>query len=349
VKRKPVCFVAMAFSRDDTDELYDRLVLPVLRGNDIRPVIINRRQSNQDLNIQIMDQLSSCDLCLADLTYARQSVYFEAGFAEARVPVIYTVRSDHLDPGQPDHLRAHFDLQMKPLITWSSPDDSAFKRTLDKRIRATFLPDWSRKQKIDAKAARAEQDFASLPQEDRLILLRKLTMSRLRRQGHRKWSGPPKHRVSYQRTYVSRGAIDGVYSIVDRSGSLHLVSVHAFPCATKAVLLELRDKLSRSGVAWELGRGQLADTKSLFVNRFVMSLRAIPSSRIEDVFSAFTPQANSRIYAQCVPYSQVSYNLRGKSQPATFSWHFLPSIKSEPHLGRLLDEHIDTYVADQRS
>jgi hypothetical protein len=41
----------------------------------------------------------SCDhgqrYCSADLRYARPSVYFEAGYAERSVPVIYTVRRDH--------------------------------------------------------------------------------------------------------------------------------------------------------------------------------------------------------------------------------------------------------------
>ncbi len=59
----------------------------MLRRNDVTPVIINRRQSNQDLNVQIINQIERCNFCIADLTYARQSVYFEAGYAQREVEV----------------------------------------------------------------------------------------------------------------------------------------------------------------------------------------------------------------------------------------------------------------------
>jgi hypothetical protein len=49
----------MAFDRADTDVLYERRIRPVLEGNGIVPVIIDRRQSNDDLNKQIMEQLDA--------------------------------------------------------------------------------------------------------------------------------------------------------------------------------------------------------------------------------------------------------------------------------------------------
>jgi nucleoside 2-deoxyribosyltransferase len=87
--KSPLCFVAMAFGKKDTDSFYNYLLLPTLKRNNIRPVIINRRQSNDDLNIQIIEQLRLADICIVDLTYARPSVYFEAGVAQQRgIPVI---------------------------------------------------------------------------------------------------------------------------------------------------------------------------------------------------------------------------------------------------------------------
>ena len=86
----------MAFDHDDTDALFERGILPVLRRNGVSPVIINRRESNDDLNNQIVQELDSSDFCIADLTYTRPSVYFEAGYAQRSIPVIYTVRADHL-------------------------------------------------------------------------------------------------------------------------------------------------------------------------------------------------------------------------------------------------------------
>ena len=55
---KPICFIAMAFEHDDTDTLYESQILPVLKRNNVTPIIINRRQSNDDLNIQIIEQLA---------------------------------------------------------------------------------------------------------------------------------------------------------------------------------------------------------------------------------------------------------------------------------------------------
>ena len=139
IRRKPRCFVAMAFAKDDTDAIYDQAIEPVLRRNGIIPVIINRQENNLDINIQIMHHLKSCDFCISDLTYARPSVYFEAGYAQRAVEVIYTVRGDHLKKGQPEDKRVHFDLQMKPLITWKDQSDSTFPTRLEQRIKQTFL------------------------------------------------------------------------------------------------------------------------------------------------------------------------------------------------------------------
>ena len=124
----------MAFDHADTDLLYEKQIEPVLRKNGVIPIIINRRQSNDDLNNQIIRQLKICDFCVADLTYTRPSVYFEAGFAERSVEVIYTARKDHLDRGAPEDRRVHFDLQMKPLITWSTATDRTFGIRLEKRL-----------------------------------------------------------------------------------------------------------------------------------------------------------------------------------------------------------------------
>jgi len=96
MKKSPVCFVAMAFGRDDTDAFYEKQLLPVLKMNGIKPVIVNRIESNDDLNLQIFSQLDKADFCIADLTYTHPSVYFETGYAQRTTPVIYTARRDIL-------------------------------------------------------------------------------------------------------------------------------------------------------------------------------------------------------------------------------------------------------------
>ena len=97
--KKPTCFIAMAFDHQDTDQVYANLIQPVLKRNGVFPTIINRRQSNDDLNLQIIQQLENANFCIADLTYARPSVYFEAGFATGLGrPVVWLCRKNELEP-----------------------------------------------------------------------------------------------------------------------------------------------------------------------------------------------------------------------------------------------------------
>lgn len=82
----------MAFGREDTDKAYKKLVAPTLRHLKITPVRVDRIEHLEDINNKIMAELKKCDFALADLTYARPSVYFEAGYANREVPVVYTCR-----------------------------------------------------------------------------------------------------------------------------------------------------------------------------------------------------------------------------------------------------------------
>jgi hypothetical protein len=185
---KPRCFVAMAFNHEDTDALYEGAILPVLKANEIVPVIINRRENNRDINHQIIEQLNACDFCITDLTYTRPSVYFEAGYAARAVEVIYTVRSDHLLRNQPDDLRVHFDLQMKPLIKWASPKDKTFPHRLERRLRSTVLRSWRNSQKEIQKQRGDRDDFANMALTEKLKKLREAVVSTVRRFGFSKWA-----------------------------------------------------------------------------------------------------------------------------------------------------------------
>src|SRR5688572_11848299 len=99
---RPRCFIAMAFGRPDTDAFYRHLLRPGLQSLNVEPIIVKNRPSNAGLDQQIRHALDSCHFCIADLTYARQSVYWEAGYAEKSMPVVYTVRADHLDRARSD-------------------------------------------------------------------------------------------------------------------------------------------------------------------------------------------------------------------------------------------------------
>lgn len=176
--QKPRCFVAMAFDYEDTDAIYDKAIEPVLRRNDVIPVIINRREDTKDINYQIIEQLKAADFCIADLTYARQSVYFEAGYAERQMGVIYTIRSDHLKKDQPEDRRVH---------KWKNPEDATFPQRLERRLKNTVLKDWRRRQKQEEKEQKEIQEFNSLSVHDRLQQIRSTSIKALRKHGLTEW------------------------------------------------------------------------------------------------------------------------------------------------------------------
>ncbi len=175
--KKPRCFVAIAFDQPDTDKIYKKAISTTLQKNKIIPIIINQRETNQDINIQIIEQLKNCDFCISDLTYARPSVYYEAGFAQRNVEVIYTARADHFKRDQPDDLRIHFDLQMKPIIKWKNENDKNFTKQLEKRLKNTVLKKFNREQILKQKAQNKKKDFLSLPISEQLLKAKKSALS----------------------------------------------------------------------------------------------------------------------------------------------------------------------------
>ncbi len=135
------CFVASAFGHRDVDQVYSRVVQPLLRDFSTSARRVDRVEHNDDIDDKIFALLESADFCIADLTHARPSVYYEAGFAAGRSkPVIYIVRADHFrrraDIEDPNgNLRVHFDLQMKNILVWKSADDPNFRRRLKRRLK----------------------------------------------------------------------------------------------------------------------------------------------------------------------------------------------------------------------
>src|SRR5262249_24978205 len=128
-----------------------------------------------------------CDFAIADLTYARPSVYFEAGFAQREVPVIYTCRGDHFKYQSEDsqeHHRVHFDLQMKNIIRWSSARDADFARKLAKRISVVIRPILAAL-KTEQTEKRLAETFTTLPMKERVASLLDASVRQLKRAQYR--------------------------------------------------------------------------------------------------------------------------------------------------------------------
>jgi hypothetical protein len=135
----------MAFGRDDIDQLYDQVIKKTISALDIIPVRVDRVTHNDRIDSKIRNEIQKADLLVADLTYARPSVYWEAGFGERVNPVIYTCRSDHFkrisekeDPSEV--LKVHFDPQNANIIKWSAGTTSQFRNELRQRISFVVTP-----------------------------------------------------------------------------------------------------------------------------------------------------------------------------------------------------------------
>lgn len=178
-------FVAMAIGRTDTDQAFDRLIRPALAAANITAVRVDRIEHNDDIDDRIMAELDRCDLVVADLTYARPSVYFEAGYAQRETDVVYTCRRDHLSPrvGDPmGNYRVHFDLQMKNIIPWRGPNDHTFVKTLTRRVRIVVAP-MVRQREMESREREATDRFSSLSVERRTERLLELAAATMRAAG----------------------------------------------------------------------------------------------------------------------------------------------------------------------
>ncbi|HET6271744.1 MAG TPA: hypothetical protein VFG32_02060 [Bacteroidota bacterium] len=177
------CFVAMSFSDKQTELLLKKSLLPTLHRAEVIPRCMIRIEHNDDLNNRIINEILDADFVVADLSFARPSVYYEAGFAERSIPVIYTCRVDHLKPRTDDpkgNLRVHFHLQMKNIVTWRSHDDSTFKKRLLRRINYVTRP---LKASVEAKLQekRDTSAFSILPIRTRIEQLVTVSKKTLRR------------------------------------------------------------------------------------------------------------------------------------------------------------------------
>lgn len=158
------CFVACAFGRQDVDKMYAKVLLPTLKGHKIKTLRVDLINHNKNIDQKIVELIRDCDFGIVDLTYARPSVYYEAGYIHGLgKEVIFSVRNDHFKPDNNDlegNRRIHFDLITKNIIGWSE-GKSGFQRRLKSRINLITTPILKAKNTIRA-IEKEEKDFELL-------------------------------------------------------------------------------------------------------------------------------------------------------------------------------------------
>lgn len=112
-------FVASAFGRQDVDQLYDTELKRACASCGLEPYRVDLSEPDDTISAAIMDNIASARAMIADLTYARPSVYFEVGYAQALgLPVVLTCRADHYR-GKAADQQVHFDLAQFKISFWT--------------------------------------------------------------------------------------------------------------------------------------------------------------------------------------------------------------------------------------
>jgi nucleoside 2-deoxyribosyltransferase len=113
------CFIAMAFSPFEETMPIREAIKNACVTSGFRPIVIDEEHIANEVTINdaMLKAIKESKFLIADFTFQKHGVYFEAGYALGRgIPVIYCCRKDHFE-------QAHFDTNHYPHITYDTPAD----------------------------------------------------------------------------------------------------------------------------------------------------------------------------------------------------------------------------------
>ena len=127
------CFVAMSFDRS-LDEAYEKGIRVALKDDcNLDPIRIDKVHHNEKICEKLIAEIRLSQFLVADVTWHRANVYFEAGFALGLGrPVIWTCREDEFTKE-----KVQFDTRQYPHIVWTTPLE--LREKLRDHFNATFL------------------------------------------------------------------------------------------------------------------------------------------------------------------------------------------------------------------
>ena len=180
------CFIASAFERKDVEVIYDRVIKPVLEELTIEPMRVDRVIHNDDINAKILQLMKAADFGIAELTYARPSVYYEAGhMVGSGKPVIFMARRDHFrqtDNDKDGNLTVHFDLRTRNIIKWHGRGKGTANklRALVRHVISPMVRLQTEKQQVET----ARKEFQRRPITEQLQALREISRRLVRARGY---------------------------------------------------------------------------------------------------------------------------------------------------------------------
>ena len=308
------CFIALALGKKDVNEIYKNSFEVVLNDLNIEPNRVDIIEHNEDIDDKIIEIIYSCDFCIADLTYARPSVYYEAGyFTGLKKPVIYTSRSDHFIPNSNDihgNQKIHFDLQMKNIITWNSTQKvKTLNNKLKKRILLVTEP---LKQNLEElqKRQKAIEDFKWLSQTNKLKSLQNLIIRKLKSS---RWK-----RVEYDTNAYPKPDNYQAYK-----NGREIIAIFITNTATKEYLKYIK----KERIVYQLRRYNKSDNSIFQI--FIISLRKVPITRIDDNY----PEHELIDEAKCTYQA-------GKVDNNVCYFHIISEIRSELEFESIINEKL---------
>jgi hypothetical protein len=124
------CFVAMAFRQTLEPAYRDGIRAAVEEDCGFAAIRMLELEHNDKICDRIIVEVRRAQFVIADFTFQRGGVYFEAGFAQALGrPVVWTCKACHFH-------RLHFDTRQYNHIRWEDPTD--LRKQLAARIRGTI-------------------------------------------------------------------------------------------------------------------------------------------------------------------------------------------------------------------
>ena len=124
-------FVAMRIGHEELDATFDKVIEPAIKKSGYKAYRVDRDDKNMErIDNKIIAEIKNSRFLIADVTKHRNSVYYEAGFAQGMgMPVIWTVRKgDHIPS------KMAFDTRQLPHIIWE--DDQELGEKLSSAILA---------------------------------------------------------------------------------------------------------------------------------------------------------------------------------------------------------------------
>jgi len=123
------CFLAMAFDPALESAYANGFVAAVDGDCGLQIVRVDKQEDNRPIDDRIVEGLRRAEVVVADCTFEKGGVYFEAGYALALDrQVVFTCRKADFKDGQ----GVHFDTRMYPFIVWE--DEQDLRKRLARRL-----------------------------------------------------------------------------------------------------------------------------------------------------------------------------------------------------------------------